>query len=80
MYKRLYISHMKLVQKTTRLTQIKQGRKVIFEIMQTRNGKFTGFEYRGLALASDCDTVDDCMNKCIEKKQHLIEEFKNRLV
>lgn len=80
MYKGLYISHMKLVQKTNRLTQVKQGRKVIFEILQTRNGKFTGFEYRGLGLISDCETVDECVAQCITKKQHLIEDFKKRLV
>lgn len=71
---------MKLVQKTDRLTQVKQGRKVIFEIMQTRNGMFTGFEYRGLALISDCETIEQCVNQCIAKKQYLIEEFKKRLV
>ena len=53
---------MKFTQKNDRLTQVKEGRKVIFEILQTRNGLFTGFEYRGLALASDCETIEQCVN------------------
>jgi len=40
---------------------------------------FTGFEYRGLALASDCKTIEQCVNQCVGKKQYLIEQFKNRL-
>lgn len=70
---------MKLIKKNDRLTQLKKGRKVVFEILQSRNSKFTSFQH-GLAIVTDCETLEQCLQATEKRLQFLNAEFKNRLV
>ena len=70
---------MKLIKKNDRLTQLKKGRKVVFEILQSRKSKFTSFQH-GLAIVTDCETLEQCLQATEKRLQFLNAEFKNRLV
>ena len=70
---------MKLIKKNDRLTQLKKGRKVVFEILQSRKSKFTSFQH-GLAIVTDCETLEQCLQATKKRLQFLNAEFKNRLV
>jgi len=63
-----------------RLTKIKQGRKVIFEVMQSRNGKkFNSFK-SGLGLVLDSLSLEDCIEESFNRIGMINEDFKNRLI
>jgi len=63
-----------------RLTKIKQGRKVIFEVMQSRNGKkFHSFK-SGLGLVLDSLSLEDCIEESFNRIGIINEDFKNRLI
>ena len=63
-----------------RLTKIKQGRKVIFEVMQSRNGeKFHSFK-SGLGLVLDSLSLEDCIEESFNRIGMINEDFKNRLI
>ena len=69
----------KLIKKNDRLTQLKKGRKVVFEILQSRKSEFTSFQH-GLAIVTDCETLEQCLQATEKRLQFLNAEFKNRLV
>jgi len=70
---------MKQVKKHSRLTQFKKGNKIIFEILETKNGKFYSFE-NGLGIVNDCLSFEECAEKTIERMAYLKEEFLKRLI
>ena len=70
---------MKLIQKHSRLTQVKEGRKVLFEILETRSGKFNSLQ-NNLGLVSDCDSIEECIDLTIEKVAFLKTAFSNMLI
>ena len=71
---------MKLIKKHERLLQLKEGRKIIFEILISKCGKkFHSFQ-RGLGIVSDSKSIDECINKTSEKINFINEDFKKRLI
>ena len=67
---------MKLIQKHSRLTQVKE---VLFEILETRSGKFNSLQ-NNLGLVSDCDSIEECIDLTIEKVAFLKTAFSNMLI
>ena len=63
-----------------RLTKVKQGRKVIFEVMQSRNGKTFNSFRSGLGLVLDCESLEDCIEESFNRIGMINEDFKNRLI
>lgn len=71
---------MKLIQKHSRLLQLKKGNKIIFEILISRNGKkFNSFQ-RGLGIVSECKSLDECIEKTFERIDMMNEDFKKRII
>ena len=71
---------MKLVKKSERLTQVKEGRKIVFEILVSRDKKkFHSFK-NGLGLVNDCTSMDECIKKTFDRIGMINEDFLKRLV
>ena len=71
---------MKLVKVSERLTQLKEGNKIVFEVITNRNKtKYHSFK-RGLGIVNDCESFDECVEKTFERIGMINEDFLNRLV
>ena len=70
---------MKQIQKTDRLTQVKVGRKVFMEVLKMKNGKFMSFQH-GLGIVSDCESIEICIERSIERVNFMNEGLKKRLI
>ena len=63
-----------------RFTKVTEGRKVIFEIMQSRKGnKFHSFR-SGLGLVTDSLSLEDCLEQTFKTIGVINKDFKNRLI
>ncbi len=71
---------MKLVKKSERITQVKEGNKILFEILANRKAtRFSSFK-SGLGIAIECKSIEECIEKTSEKLNFINEDFLNRLV
>ena len=71
---------MKLIQKHSRLLQIKEGNKIIFEILLSRKkDKFNSFKH-GLGICSDCQSLSECIENTFNKIEYMNKELAKRLV
>ncbi len=70
---------MKLVKSTERITKVKEGKKVLFEIISNRKGtRFSGVK-NGLAIVLECKSIDECLIKTLDKLNIINKDFQNRL-
>ena len=71
---------MKLVKTSERITQVKEGNKVLFEVIANRKcTRFNGFK-SGLGIVLECKTIEECVDRTMSKLNFINEDFKNRLV
>ena len=71
---------MKLVKSNERITKVKEGRKVLFDIISNRKGtRYSGVK-DGLAIVLECKSIDECLIKTLDKLNIINKDFKNRLV
>ena len=71
---------MKLVKTSERITQVKEGNKVLFEVIANRKcTRFNGVK-SGLGIVLECKTIEECIDKTMSKLNFINEDFKNRLV
>ena len=71
---------MKLVKTSERITQVKEGNKVLFEVIANRKcTRFNGVK-SGLCIVLECKTIEECIDKTMSKLNFINEDFKNRLV
>lgn len=71
---------MKLVKTSERITQVKEGNKVLFEVVANRKcTRFNGVK-SGLYIVLECKTIEECIDKTMSKLNFINEDFKNRLV
>jgi|TARA_R110001632_G_scaffold59192_1_gene143939 hypothetical protein len=72
---------MKLVKEHSRLTQIKEGNKIIFKVLQSKSGKNFHSMYKGgWGIVSYCNSFEECIERTFEKLHIINEDFKNRLI
>jgi len=73
-------SKMKLVKTSDRITQVKQGNKILFEVIANRKlTRFSGVK-SGLGIVLECKSIDECVGKTLNKLNIINEDFKNRLI
>lgn len=71
---------MKLVKKSERITQVKEGNKILFEVIANRKlTRFSGVK-SGLGIVLECKSIEECIEKTSEKLNIINEDFLNRLV
>ena len=71
---------MTLVKTSERITKVKEGKKVLFEIISNRKGtRFSGVK-NGLAIVLECKSIEECIDKTFDKLNIINEDFKNRLI
>jgi len=71
---------MKLIKKHKRLIQLKEGNKIIFEILISRSGKrFNSFK-NGLGIVHECISLEDCIDKTFDRMNMINIQFKKRLI
>ena len=71
---------MKIVQKHARLTQVKNGNKIVFEIMHSRcQTRFHSFQH-GLDVVLDCKSIEECIERTFAKIDYLNAELVKRMI
>jgi hypothetical protein len=71
---------MKLIKKHSRLLQLKEGNRIIFEILISRSGnRFNSFK-NGLGIVSESKSIDECIDQTFSKINMINEDFKKRLI
>ena len=71
---------MKLTEKHSRLLQLKQDNKIVFEILISRSGKrFNSFK-NGLGICNESKSLSECIINTFEKIDFMNNDFKTRLV
>jgi len=69
---------MKLTENKNGVLQLKEGRKIIFEI-STRKGKFSSFR-NGLGICTGKNSLSECIIDTFDKIDYLNNDFKTRLI
>ena len=69
---------MKLTENKHGVLQLKEGRKIIFEI-SNRKGKFNSFK-NGLGICTGRTSLSQCVIDTFESINYMNEDFKNRLI
>jgi len=68
---------MKLVKEHSTLTQVKQGNRIVFKVLESNSreyGKrFHSMTNRRVALVCDCNSFKECIEKTF-KKLHIVNE------
>ncbi len=71
---------MKIVKATERITQVKEGNKILFEVIANRKlTRFNGVK-SGLAVVLECKSIEECIEKTMNKLNFINEDFKQRLI
>ena len=71
---------MKIIEKHSRMIEVKEGRKTIFNIKISKSGKnFHSFR-RGLGIVSYCESLEECIDKTFSQMRILDEELKRRII
>ena len=71
---------MKLVKIHKRLVQLKEGNRIVFEILISRSGKrFNSFK-NGLGIVSECKSINECIEQTFNRMNMINEDFKKRLI
>tara|TARA_R100001594_G_scaffold75016_1_gene109764 strand:+ start:385 stop:630 length:246 start_codon:yes stop_codon:yes gene_type:complete len=77
----LKTNKMKLVKEHSRLTQVKEGNRIVFKVLESRNGKRFHSMYKGgFGIVPDCNSFEECIEKTFKKLHIINEDFKNRLI
>jgi hypothetical protein len=72
---------MKLVKEHKRLTQVKNGNRILFKVLESRDGKKFHSMYKGgFGIIPDCKSFEDCIERTFERLHIINEDFKNRLI
>lgn len=71
---------MKIIQKHKRLYQVKEGRKILFEILVSKDGKrFHSFK-DDLGIVSDRNNIEECINDTFKEQKIRLEGLKKRWI
>ena len=71
---------MELIKKHSRLLQIKEGNKIIFEILISKSGnRFNSFQY-GLGLCNERKSLSECIIDTFEKIDFLNNELNIEII
>lgn len=73
---------MKLVKKHKRLLQLKEGNRIVFEILISngRHGKTYGSFKNGLGIFCDAKSISECIEETFKRQGIMDVEFKKRLI